>query len=112
MKQKKERQFDRRSKRRDQDDLIEQYKPPSKSTPQLAAFARIDKCESIVGAQLLADSAIPESRNQAYDGKPATGAGRGKGGKGYRTTDRPIPGRGKGLKGAKGGKGKGDRKPQ
>jgi len=103
MKQRKERQFDRRSRRRDQDDLIEQYKPPSKSAPQLAAFARIDKCDSIVGAQLLVDA----QGEKPSDGPRPVNApirGKGKGGKG---TENNFSARGRAGKGSKGGKGDG-----
>jgi hypothetical protein len=55
----------RHSRRREEDELIAQYKPPPVAAPQLAEFARIDKCDSLVGAQLLAES------------HPVSGKGRG-----------------------------------
>ena len=78
MKQKGERKFDRRSRRREHDDLTEQYKPPSRSAPQLSAFARLEKCDSIVGAQLLADAA-GESRPRSQREDRPSGKGKGKG---------------------------------
>jgi hypothetical protein len=55
-----------RTSRRDRDDLIEQYKPPSRSAPQLGAFVRFDKMTSLEDAQRLNDAVtgIPEEFEQ------------------------------------------------
>jgi hypothetical protein len=86
MKQKGERKFERRSKRRDQDELLDQYKPPSRTAPQLSAFARVDKCDSLVGAQLLADAA---ENQQPRESRGKGNANRGKGGKGSYSRNAP-----------------------
>jgi len=54
----------RHAARRERDELAEQYKPPSRTAPQLSAFVRLDKVSNLEDAQRL-HNAVEESRYNA-----------------------------------------------
>ena len=67
-----------RTSRRERDELVEQYKPPSRSAPQLGAFVRLDKMTSLQDAQRLNDAMLepqgfyraePQPEQQTFRGK-------------------------------------------
>ena len=96
---------DRRSHRlskRERDAELEQYKPPSRTAPQLAAFVKFDSKMDIFEAQMLSDAtkAFEPSRQEQPSHR---GKGQGKGRK--QQDHRDSSGKGKGSRNA--GKGKG-----
>ena len=62
--------------RRENDELIDMYKPPSHQAPQLASFIRLDKCATLHDAQMLSDAV---NQSKAEDFRPPSS---GRGGKG------------------------------
>ena len=109
------------SSRRERDELIDQYKPPSRSAPQLSAFVRLDKVSNLEDAQRLHDAFekhvhVPVRREghiEEHVQVPVKREGQGKGfgkgqGKGFEKAQGKGIGKGCGKGTAKGqGKGKG-----
>ena len=93
---------DRNQRRRENDELIEMFRPPSYHAPKLAAFVRLDKCTSLQEAQMLSDAMAEQLKHEDVPDDPNR-----KGGKGY-TRQREFNGRSKGSGPGK-GKGKGRR---
>jgi hypothetical protein len=86
---------DRHAARRERDDLADQYRPPSRTAPQLAAFVRLDKVSNLEDAQRLHEAVVQE---REPEDRPQKGRGKGKG-KGGHGESRPSKGKGKGGKG-------------
>lgn len=96
-----------RTSRRDRDELLEQYKPPSRTAPQIVL--RLDKMSNLEDAQRIHDEVSSQSY-PAQESLRGKGFSRGKGGSNHewRGTDRPPETqRGKGSSGEKGQRGKG-----
>ena len=91
-----------RTSRRDRDELLEQYKPPSRTAPQVVL--RLDKISNLEDAQRIHDE-VHTQNYSAQDSQRGKGFSRGKGSRG---ADGPSEsGRGKGSSGGKGQRGKG-----
>lgn len=79
-----------RTSRRERDDLVEQYKPPSRDAPQLASFVRLEKISNLQDAQVLHEAmeqapqqrAAPRGKGKGRSHERPSGKGKGKGGKG------------------------------
>ena len=78
----------RRESRRDREAELDQYKPPSRNTPQLAAFVKFDKGMDLHEAHMLAEAA--RETEIAPISEPSRGKGFGK------NHDEPFRGKGKG----------------